>query len=157
MSPGSRKGGGGTGKPEALQAFLLYRSWESCEENLYPLVSISLSELTEPTVMILKNRAKLQLSSHQQTGTDGAVGADTHSLGLPLNAAFHEVVFQGCNRKVKRGSIWALICCVEQTGQKGLRTLLLLARARKFYPPGSSVLSGREGSLEDGGPEWSCG
>lgn len=64
---------------------------------------------------------------------------------------------KGAAERVKRGDIWALIFSAEQTGQKGLRTLLLLARARKFCPPGSSAFSGREGFLEDGGPEWSCG
>lgn len=51
---------------------------------------------------------------------------------------------KGAAERVKRGNIWALICCVEQTGQKGLRTLLLLARTRKFFPPGSSVLRGEK-------------
>lgn len=64
---------------------------------------------------------------------------------------------KGAVERVKRGNIWALICSAEQTGQKGFRTLLLLARARKFFPSGSSAFSGREGFLEDGGPEWSCG
>lgn len=55
MSPGSRKGGGRTGKSEALLPSLLCRSWESCEGNLCSLVSISLSELSEPTVMLLSS------------------------------------------------------------------------------------------------------
>ena len=61
----------------------------------------------------------------------------------------------------REGEIWALICYVEDRGQKGLGTdknPAVIGKGKEGWSIRLLLYSvEREGPLEDGGPELSCG
>lgn len=75
---------------------------------------------------------------------------------------FCEVAFSGCNRKgQERGKFGLGSVNVEDRGQKGLSTdgnPAVTGKGKEGWSTGLLLCSvEREGPLEDGGPELSCG